>query len=183
MNFSLTIAAVGTAAVMAAAQGRGPTPIPNGSPGTTGVMGLDGTVDKFYGAVDKAVVKTADGVRHIVHVSGRTVVHGGDNTFKGIEEGSRVAVHYVLEGERKTAVEIDKVGKDAMDVVDGTVMHIDRDAKTMSVRMEDGTVIMLQLTDRAAQHVGKDVAKADRVVVYYADDGGKRVAHYFKKIG
>lgn len=183
----MAIAAAGTAAAMTVAQGRGPAPIPGGQPGTTGVMGIDGTVDKFYGATHRAVVKTADGVRHIVHVSGRTVVHGvggaADASFKGLEEGSRVAVHYVVEGERKTAVEIDRVGKDAMNSIDATVEHIDRAAKTMSVRLADGTVTTLQLTERAAHHAGKDVIRADHVVVYYADESGTRVAHYFKKIG
>jgi hypothetical protein len=191
MNTILTIAAAGAVAVAAAlgaaAQGRGPAPVPNGHPGAIGTIGLDGTVDKFYGATHRAIVKTADGVRHIVHVSDRTVVHGvggaADASFKGLEEGSRVAVHYVVEGERKTAVEIDRVGKGAMESVDATVEHIDRAAKTLSVRTADGTVMTLQLTERAAQHVGKDVAHADRIVVYYADESGKRVAHYFKKIG
>jgi hypothetical protein len=192
MKIIMTIATLGTAAIVAAGQVRGqvsgPGPIPNGhGGGSTGVMGLDGTVDKFYGATHRAVVKTADGVRHIVHVSGRTVVHGAagaaNASFTGLEEGSRVAVHYVVEGERKTAVEIDRAGKGGLDAIDATVEHIDRAAKTMSVRLSDGTVMTLQLTERAAQDVGKDVARADRVVVYYADESGKRVAHFFKKIG
>src|SRR5439155_14672494 len=44
----------------------------------------------------------------------------------------------------------------------------------------------LQLSERAARDVGKDIDRTvgagANVIVYYADEAGSRVAHYFKRI-
>jgi hypothetical protein len=70
--------------------------------------------------------------------------------------------------------------------VEGVVTHVDRAGRKISIRLEDGSTQTLRLTERAARDVGKDVDRAaadtTRVVVYYADDAGQRVAHYFKRI-
>jgi hypothetical protein len=157
---------------------------------TVGSIGIDGAIDKFYGATRQAIVKTADGVRHVVHFTDKTVVHGAreaddaaKDTFKGLSEGSRVIVHGVVEGGKTTAVEVDRVGGDALKEMSGTVEHIDRAAKTLTVKLADGTTTTLRLTQRAARDVAKGVASADRVVVYYADASGHQVAHFFRKIG
>jgi hypothetical protein len=43
-----------------------------------------------------------------------------------------------------------------------------------------------QLTERAAAEAGRDLrdgsANGATVVVYYADESGRKVVHYFKKI-
>ena len=153
-------------------------------PGVTGTIGLDGTVDKFYGVTHGALVKAADGVRHLVHVTDRTAVHGtnatADDPFRGLEEGSRVVVHYVVNGDTKTAVEIDRVGDGGLTVVEGTVVGVDRVARKLTVQLADESWVTFRLTDRAAHDVGRDVAKRTRVIVYYADESGNPVAHYFK---
>jgi hypothetical protein len=63
---------------------------------------------------------------------------------------------------------------------------VDRAGRTISIRLADGSTQTLRLTERAATDVGKDVDREDadtpRVVVYYSDEGGQRVAHYFKRI-
>jgi hypothetical protein len=172
--------AIGTVTASILAQDTGP-PIA----GVTGSLGLEGTVDKFYGGANTMVVKTADGVRHLLHLTGRTSVHDGTraaDSFSRLEEGSQVVVHYVVEGDRQTALEVDRVGEGGLPAVEGTVTYVDRRAKRLTVRLADGTAITLRLTDRAAQNAGKDVDNGSQVIVYYADDGGERVAHYFKKV-
>jgi hypothetical protein len=155
-------------------------------PGVTGTIGLDGTVDKFYAVTHSAIVKTADGVRHLVRLTHRTAVHGtapaAEDAFDKLEEGSRVAVHYVTDGSTKTAVEIDRVGDGGLKVAEGVVVGIDRAARRLDIRRSDGSRLTLRLTDRAADAVGSDVATKTRVIVYYAENGGERVAHYFKKV-
>ncbi len=151
--------------------------------GVTGTMGLDGTVEKFYAGTHSALVKTADGVRHLVHWTDRTAVHGKrptEDPFSGLEEGSHVVMHYVVNGDTNTAVEIDRVGDGGLNLVEGTVVGMDRVAKKLTIQLADDSSITLRLTDRAAHDVGRDVMKRTRVIVYYADDGGTRVAHYFK---
>jgi len=153
--------------------------------GVTGTMGLDGTVDKFYAGTHSALVKTADGIRHLVHLTDRTAVHGRrptEDPFSGLEEGSQVVVHYVVNGDTNTAVEIDRVGDGGLNLVEGTVVGIDRVAKKLTIQLADDSSMTLRLTDRAAHDVGKDVMNRAKVIVYYADEGGTRVAHYFKTV-
>ena len=50
----------------------------------------------------------------------------------------------------------------------------------------DGTRQTLRLTDRATADVGKDIdgdaAGTAKVVVYFNDQPGERVAHFFKRV-
>ena len=56
----------------------------------------------------------------------------------------------------------------------------------MAVKTADGTVETYKLTDRAAKDAGKDIAegteKSAKVTVYYTDEAGHKVAHFFKKV-
>jgi hypothetical protein len=155
-------------------------------PGATGTIGLDGTVDKFYAATHSALVKAADGVRHLVHLTRRTAVHGTtpgtEDAFYGLEEGGRVVVHYVADSGTKTAVEIDRVGDGGLKVAEGVVVGIDRGARKLDLQRSDNSRVAFRLTERAAQDVGSDVAMKTKVVVYYAEEGGEQVVHYFKKV-
>lgn len=166
--------------------GQEPPPIG----GVTGTIALEGTVDQTYKGVNTVMVKTADGVRHLFHLTGKTVVHGGDESgaeaLRGLKAGSTVVVHYTADAGEQTAHEIDRVGDEGLKTMEGMVTHVDRGARTISIRLPDGSMQTLRLTDRAAADVGKDVergaADSTRVVVYYADEAGHRVAHYFKRI-
>jgi len=177
------LASVSLAILTATAAAQQPRPV---APGVIGTIGLDGTIDRFYHATHSAVVKTADGVRHLVGVTDETVVHGAESAaedpLRGLSEGRHVVVHYVVTGSKKTAVEIDHVGDAGLHVVQGVVVGVDRPARKLIVELPDDTWVTLRLTDRAAHDVGKEVATRSRVVVYYADEGGAQVAHYFKKV-
>ena len=152
-------------------------------PGVTGTLGLDGTVDKFYGGTHQMIVKSADGVRHLLHLSSGTEVHGTtEGPLGGLEDGSQVVVQYVVEEGKETAVEIDRIGDGGFKSAEATVTNIDRAAKTMTVKLADDSSMTLRLTDHAAHHVGHDIETRTKAVVYYADDGGEWVAHYFKRV-
>jgi hypothetical protein len=165
-----------------AVQDTPPRPTPLG----VGSIGLDGTIDTFEKETRRAVIKTADGVRHAFHFASKTAVHGATATAEdvstGLDAGSHVVVHYINEGGKNTAVEVDRIGEGGLKALGGAVTHVDRAAKTLAVHLEDGSAMSLHLTERVARDVGKDVRRADKVVVYYADEGGRRVAHYFKKV-
>jgi len=93
-------------------------------------------------------------------------------------------VHYTAKGAEKTAVEVDKVGKDGLKATEGTVSAIDRGAKTIAVKTADGTVETFKMADHAAADAGKEVGKATvksaKVTVYYTEDAGKKIAHFFE---
>src|SRR6266478_655856 len=154
---------------------------------------VEGTVKKTDAAAKTVVVKSADGTEHTFHVVDRTTVHGAEasgkgaeETFHGVKEGSHVVVHYRTKGTEDTAEEIDHVGKGGMKAVDGTVKGIDRGTKTIAVKTADGTEETFKLTDHAAKDAGKGVGegaeKTGKVTVYYTEQGGQKVAHFFKKV-
>lgn len=152
------------------------------------VTAVHGTVTKLDSAAKTIAIKTKDGTEQTLHWVGKTTVHGADagakDTFKGIKEGSEVVAHYTTKGADKTAVEVDKVGKDGMKETDGTVTAIDRGSKTIAVKTADGTVQTFKMADHAAEDAGKDVGKATeksaQVTVYYTEDAGKKIVHFFE---
>jgi hypothetical protein len=153
---------------------------------------LVGVVLRLDAAAKTVVVKLADGTEHTLHFVKRTTVHGAQDTaagakdaFHGLKEGSEVAVHYTAKGTEATAEEIDNIGKDGLKATEATVTRIERGAKTLVVKTTDGSEEVYHMTDSAAKDAGKDIAerteKAAKVTVYYTEEVGHKVAHFFKK--
>jgi hypothetical protein len=162
-----------------------PPPIP----GHTGTIALEGTVKQLYRAANTIVVGTIDGVERVLHYTRALIVHGatGDaGGLRGLREGSSVVVHYSMEGTSEAAHEIDRLGDEGLKTTEGVVTRIDRAHKEITIKFADGTRETLQLTDRAAVDAGNDVGRATagttKVIVYYSDKAGHKVAHFFKKI-
>jgi hypothetical protein len=157
------------------------------------VTAIHGTVTKLDAATKTAVVKTEDGTEHTIHFVDKTAVHGAEGTaegakdaFHGLKEGSEVAVHYTEKGGDKTAVEVDHLGKDGIKSVDGTVSKVGEGGKTVTVKAADGTEQTFNVVGRdtkeSAEAIGKGADKTGKVTVYYTEQGGKKVAHFFKKL-
>lgn len=153
---------------------------------------LVGVVLRLDAAARTVVVKVGDGTEHTLHFVKRTTVHGAhetavgaENAFHGLKEGSEVAVHYTAKGTDETAEEIDNIGKDGLKSSEAVITHIDRGAKTLTVKTADGAEETYHLTDRAAKDAGKDIAegaeKSTKVTVYYTEDAGHKVAHFFNR--
>ena len=146
---------------------------------------LEGAIDQTYAEANAIVVKTRDGIAHLFHLTKRTVVHPDGKTeeaFSGLTPGTRVVVHYTVDGTGTTAVEVDRIGKDGLHEMSGVVTDVDRGAKQLSLQLADGSHETLELSDRAARSIGKDAGAAATVIVYYSDEGGHKVAHYFRRI-
>jgi hypothetical protein len=154
---------------------------------------VEGTVKKVGATAKTVVVKTADGTEHTFHIANRTAVHGaqatakgGRQAFHGLKEGSQVVVHYTARGTEETAVEIDHIGKGGLKATEGTVKRIDRGAKTITLKTAQGTEETFRLTAQAARDAGKDIGegaeKSEKVTVYYTEEAGHKVAHFFKKV-
>ncbi len=154
------------------------------------VTAVHGTVTKLDSASKTMVVKTKDGTEHTVHFVDKTVVHGtavgAKDTFHGITEGSEVVAHYTEKGAEKTGVEVDKVAKDGVKTVDGTVTHVGEGGKVVVVKAADGTEHTFQVighdTAASAEDIGKGADKSAKYTVYYTEKGGKKVAHFFEKL-
>jgi hypothetical protein len=152
------------------------------------VTAVHGTVTKVDNATKTIVVKTKDGTEHTLHFVAKTTVHGTEagakDTFKGVKEGSEVVAHYTEKGADNTAVEVDKVSKDGLKETEGTITDLDRGTKTIAVKTADGTVQTFKMADHASEDAGKDIAKGTektaKVTVFYTEEGGKRVVHWFE---
>jgi hypothetical protein len=155
------------------------------------VTAVQGTVKKVDAGTKTVVVATVDGTEHTLHVVKNTSVHGWDATeagakdgMHGVKEGSQVVVHYSVKGTEKTAQEMDRIGEGGLKVAEGTVSKIDRGAKVLAVKTADGVEATYKITDHAVVDAGKDagraVEKASKVTVYYTEEGGKKVVHFFK---
>jgi hypothetical protein len=146
--------------------------------GFTGTVATEATIKAANKGANKIVVETEDGVEHVYDSAKGLVVHGGKDPFAGLKPGTTVIVHYTADN---TAQEIDRVGADGLATTEGIATKIDRGKKEMTIRYDNGKIETLKLTDRAAADVGKDIEKDARIVVYYSDEAGGKVTHYFKK--
>ena len=177
------IATLVTAALVSTANAQ------TSAPPVQGTVALEGTMKTFYKGLNAIIVTTMDGVEHTYHFAERLVVHGGKtpgpDALEGLQEGRMVVIHYSGQGSDQSAREIDIVGDEGLKVTEGRVVKIDRGRKEITIRFDNGQTETLRLTDRAAAEAGKDLGKtggeAAHVVVYYEDENGQKVAHYFRK--
>jgi hypothetical protein len=149
---------------------------------------LEGTVDSVDSAAKTVSVKTADGTVAVVKVTDQTTVSGlkagAKYTDLAAEKGSHVVVHYTEEGSVKTAHGIRDFGKGTKKATEGTVTAVDKAGKTVTVKTAQGTDEVFHVSDHATVETSKGVAKETekgaKVTVYYTEDAGKKVAHFFK---
>ena len=111
-------------------------------------------------------------------------MHGTKEGFDGLKEGSEVVARCTAKGAEKTADDIGKVGKDGMKQTKGTITKIDKGTKTVVVKPADGTEKTFEYTGNAAKDLGKEtgkgVVKGAKVTVYYTEETGKKIAHFFE---
>ena len=144
---------------------------------------IHGTVKKVDKTTKTIVVKSADGTEHTIKVTDQATVHGTEKGFDDIKEGSEVVARCSVKGTEKTADDLGKVSKDGMKVTKGTITKLDKGTKTVVVKSADGTEKTFEYTDDAAKDmgeaVGKGTEKGAKVTVYYTEEAGKKIAHFF----
>jgi hypothetical protein len=156
------------------------------------VLAVHGVVTKVDAAAKTIVVKTKDGTEHTIHFVDKTTVRGGEaveagakDTFHGVKEGSEVVAHYTETGTEKTAVEVNEVGRSGFKAMEGTVTKVGEGGKTITVKAADGTEYTFEVAGRgtkvAAVDTAKGTEKGAKVAVYYTEEGGKKIAHFFEK--
>jgi hypothetical protein len=146
--------------------------------GLTGTIATEATIKDEQKAANKIVVTTEDGVEHIYDAAKGLVVHGGKNPLSDLTPGTTVIVHYTADN---AAQEIDRVGAGGLGTTEGIATKIDRGKKEITIRYDSGEIEKLKLTDRAAADVGQSIGPDTRIVVYYSDETGGKITHYFKK--
>jgi hypothetical protein len=173
MRSFLFLTFVGMAAfAIAPVYGQGPA-----IHGVTGTIATEATIKEEHKAANKIVVATEDGVEHVYDSAKGLVVHGGKDTLSDLKPGTTVITHYAP---NNTVEEIDRVGAGGLSTTEGIATKIDRGKKEITIRYDNGKIEKLKLTDRAADSVGKTVSEDTRIIVYYSQDAGGKVTHYFK---
>ena len=152
-------------------------------------VATEGTIKELYRGLNYVVVKTMDGVEHVYNFTKDLVVHGGKKPgvdgLEGLHAGTSVAVHYSSSGANASAQEIDVLGDEGLSFTEGVVSRIDRGRKEITIKFANGRTETFQMTSRAAAESGglidESGSTATRIVIYYGDESGHKVAHYFKK--
>ena len=162
------------------------SPAAQGPPPVTGTVALEGTMTKFYKGLNTLVVTTVDGMQHAYRFTKGLVVHGGTGSgvdaLESVHEGTTVVVHYRIEGGERAIDEIDRVADEGLKILEGTVAKLDRRRQEITVKYANGKTETLRLTDRAATEASEGLnLDGIPVVIYYADESGRKVAHFVKK--
>lgn len=151
-----------------------------------------GEITRLDRAARTITVKAADGTEHVFRFVARTAVHGvqlaetgGRDVFHGLQTGMTVAVHHVEEGSVKTAEAVDHIGKDGLKGMEVTIREVGRKGSTAVLETARGTKETVHLTEHAARIVTKDIGegtgKAVKGTVYYTEEGGRKVVHFFQR--
>jgi hypothetical protein len=158
--------------------------------GVTGTVAIKASSQQAYDGVHAAIVKTADGFGHLFHLARRTAGHGGkatgDQALGGLEDGNKVVVHYTADRANEAVKDVDRDSGSESEGVEGTITNVDRSAKTIAIRLADGSRQMLRLTQPATSHATRNISGAvvgtTSVVVYSNDEEGRRVVYYFTRV-
>ncbi|MCU1386167.1 MAG: hypothetical protein JWL71_4864 [Acidobacteria bacterium] len=189
MRSHLTVGVMAGALLLvqtAASAGQQPPPID----GVTGTVVPEDTRQKTHDALNTVAIKTADGIEHLFHLTERSDVHErtetGEQALRGIEEGSRAVVHETMTADQKTTRHIGRAAEDAVKATKGVITHVDWRAKSMVIRLADGTRETFRLTDRAVSGAATSVDRVETripaIVISFSDEAGRHVAYYFTRV-
>lgn len=155
---------------------------------------ITGTVEKVDDGAKTIAVKTADGTVETVKFTDKTTVHGLKDGAKGADlvgkEGGHVIVHATGEGAEKTADSVEWFGDKTVHTTEGTVEDVGKGTKTVAVKTADGSKEAFEVSEHASVDTGKTVGrytaigakKGEHVTVYYTEEAGKKIAHFFKHL-
>jgi hypothetical protein len=152
-------------------------------------VAMEGSMKQFYRGLNVVVVKTMDGVEHVYNFTKDLTVHGGKKpgveALEGLREGTPVVIHYSTTGAKASAQEIDVLGDEGLRVIEGLVTNIDRGRKEITIRFADGRTDTFEMTSRTAAESDEVLDHSGgtptRIVIYYADEAGRKVAHYLRR--
>jgi hypothetical protein len=148
---------------------------------------VEASMKHFYRAANVIIVTTIDGMEHVYHFTKDLVVHGGKkpgvDALEGLREGTMILVHRNASGPETSVAEIDLVGDEGLKITEGVVTDINRRKQEITITYTNGTTETLKMTAQAAAEndtLGRPVSTRMRIVIYYADEAGRKVAHYVR---
>ena len=148
---------------VAGAAAQQPPPIQ----GVTGTIATETSIDETTAAGHGILAK----VKRVLHLNGRSTVPSGDaageEALSGLKKGTRVVVSDAAKSVKEVA---------------GSVVALNLADRTISVRLSDDSIQTLRLSDEAAADADAVSDVGAKVIVYYRNESGQRVAKHFKRV-
>lgn len=149
-----------------------------------------GTLKKVDADTKTIVVDTADGTEKTAKFTENTTVQGLKDGAKATDLAGKEGGHVIVHTVDGTAHGVTWVGEKSVHSSDGVVEDVGKDTKTVAVKTADGSKDTFEVADHALVGTSKRVAdysaegakKGEHVTVYYTEEGGKKVAHFFKRV-
>jgi hypothetical protein len=142
--------------------------------------------EEFYRALNVVIVATLDGVEHTYHFSKDVIVHGGrSGDLDGLRAGTTVVLHYTLKEGQDAVREIDVMGDEGLAISEGIVRFVDKRRREVTVGYDNGKTEVFRLSARLAaegEPVESEAHTETKVIFYYSDEQGYKMAHLFKKV-
>jgi|WetSurMetagenome_2_1015567.scaffolds.fasta_scaffold02962_2 hypothetical protein len=129
-----------------------------------------------------------DGVRHIVSGATGAVERAyravmpqapGADELNGLRQGQTVAVHYRARGEQGGGEQAALVGSEGLAATEGTVTDVNRRRAEVSIRFDNRKTETFRVARQDAAVESSDVS---RVLIYYPNTAGEKVAHAFVRM-
>jgi len=152
--------------------------------GVTGTVATEGTIDETQKAGHTIFGKAAQGLGKVFHRNhpAEPVSAADEETLRGFKQGTAVVVHFSKTGGNPSPEELERLSADGLTRMEGVVTAVNRVDRTISVKLADGTKQTLRFSDQAAADVDRAGDGTGNVILYFKDEAGERVAHYFKRV-
>ena len=134
--------------------------------GVTGTIATETSIDETTAAGHGILAK----VKRVLHLNGRTVPSGdaaGEEALGGLKKGTRVVVSDASKSVREAT---------------GSVVALNLADRTISVRLSDDSIQTLRLSDEAAADADAFRDAGAKVIVYYRNESGQRIAKHFRRV-
>ncbi len=135
--------------------------------GVTGTIATETSIDETTAAGHGILAK----VKRVLHLNGRSTVPSGnaagEEALSGLKKGTRVVVSDAAKSVKEVA---------------GSVVALNLADRTISVRLSDDSIQTLRLSDEAAADADAVSDAGAKVIVYYRNESGQRVAKHFKRV-
>ena len=141
-------------------------PPPNN--GFNATIALPSTIDAFWTGVNAGLEKAGDGLDRLAG-SKDANVGKGLGSFGSLRPGTPVAVQYAVKGIQASP----DWQPNGANINEGTVTRVDRGRKQITIQYANGGTEILHSDNSFTAH-------SSRVIVHYADESGRQVAHAFK---
>jgi len=135
--------------------------------GVTGTIATETSIDETTAAGHGILAK----VKRVLRLNGRSTVPSGDaageEALGGLKKGTRVVVSDPSKSVKEAA---------------GSIVALNLADRTISVRLSDDSIQTFRLSDEAVADADAVGDAGVKVIVYYRNESGQRIAKHFTRV-